>query len=64
MHYFNAVSRLSADTVAILTYIDPVVALLLSYFVLREKMTGLQFLGAILILGSTLVNELTNNKQS
>lgn len=59
VHYFNAVSRLKAETVAILTYIDPVVALLLSYFVLKESMTALQFLGAILILGSTLFNELS-----
>ena len=59
VHYFNAVSKLKAETVAILTYIDPVVALLLSYLVLKEKMTALQFLGAILILGSTLFNELS-----
>ena len=62
VHYFNAVSRLKAETVAILTYIDPVVALFTSYFILREKTTGLQMLGAILILASTLVNELTKNK--
>lgn len=62
VHYFNAVSRLKAETVAILTYIDPVVALMLSYFFLKEKMTFLQFLGAILILASTLVNELTKAK--
>ena len=63
VHYFNAVSRLKAETVAILTYIDPVVALFTSYFILREKTTGLQMLGAILILASTLVNELTKNKE-
>ena len=57
VHYFDAVSRLKAETVAILTYIDPVVALLLSFFVLKEKMTILQLVGAILILGSTLANE-------
>ena len=59
VHYFNAVSKLKAETVAILTYIDPVVALFLSYFVLKESMTALQFLGAVLILGSTLFNELS-----
>lgn len=56
--YFNAISKLKADVVAILTYIDPVVALLLSYFVLREKMTLPQFIGAVIILLSTLINEL------
>ena len=64
VHYFNAVSRLKAETVAILTYIDPVVALLTSYFILREKTTGLQMLGAGLILASTLANELIKNKKS
>lgn len=58
VHYFNAVSRLKAETVAILTYIDPVVALSLSYFVLKEKTTGLQIIGAVLILVSTLANEI------
>jgi drug/metabolite transporter (DMT)-like permease len=56
--YFNTISKLKADVVAILTYIDPVVALLLSYFVLREKMTLSQFIGAVIILLSTLINEL------
>lgn len=63
VHYFNAVSRLQAETVAILTYIDPVVALFLSYFVLKEDMTALQFLGAVLILGSTLFNELSKTSK-
>ena len=63
VHYFNAVSRLKAETVAILTYIDPVVALFLSYFVLKENMTALQLLGAILILGSTLFNELSKTSK-
>ena len=49
VHYFNAVSNLKAETVAIMTYIDPVVALLLSYFVLKEQTTGMQIIGAILI---------------
>lgn len=63
VHYFNAVSRLKAETVAILTYIDPVVALFLSYFVLKENMTALQFLGAVMILGSTLFNELSKTSK-
>ena len=63
VHYFNAVSRLKAETVAILTYIDPVVALFTSYFILKEKTTGLQLLGAGLILASTLANELIKSKK-
>lgn len=63
VHYFNAVSKLKAEIVAILTYIDPVVALMLSYFVLREKMTFPQFIGAVIILLSTLINELLSLKK-
>ncbi|MBP3200343.1 MAG: EamA family transporter [Lachnospiraceae bacterium] len=63
VHYFNAVSRLKAETVAILTYIDPVVALFLSYFVLKEKATGLQMIGAALILFSMFANEIIKNKK-
>lgn len=63
VHYFNAVTNLKAETVAILTYLDPVVALFLSFFVLKEDMTALQFLGAVLILGSTLFNELTKSSK-
>ncbi len=62
VHYFNAVSRLKAETVAILTYIDPVVALFTSYFILKEKTTGIQMIGAGLILVSTLANELIKSK--
>ena len=58
VQYFTAVANLKAKTVAILTYIDPVVAMLLSFFVLKESMTKLQFLGAVLILSSTLINEM------
>ena len=63
VHYFDAVSKLKAETVAILTYIDPVVALFLSYFVLKEDMTALQFFGTVLILGSTLFNELSKTNK-
>ena len=57
VHYFDAVSNLKASIVAILTYIDPVVALLLSYFVLKEKMNIIQIIGVILIFASTIINE-------
>ena len=62
VRYFNAVSSLKAETVAILTYLDPVVALLLSYFILKESFNHLQFIGAFLILASTLFNELYKGK--
>lgn len=56
--YFGSMQNLSAQTIAIFSYIDPVVAILISTFILRENMDMLGVVGAVLILGSTLVSEL------
>lgn len=55
--YFSALKELPGQEAAILSYIDPLVAVLLSVFVLGESMTVIQILGGILILGFTLWNE-------
>ena len=56
--YFDAVNKLSAQTVGILSYIDPVEAVLLSAFLLHEPVTVYTIAGAVLILGATAVSEL------
>ena len=56
--YFSSLSRLPGQTAAILSYIDPLVAVLVSVTLLHEPMTGLQLVGGGLILGFTLWNEL------
>ena len=56
--YFGSMERLRAQTIALFSYIDPVTALILSAVILGEKMSGLGFLGALLILGAALVSEL------
>lgn len=56
--YFSSLSRLPGQTAAILSYIDPLVAVLVSVTLLQEPMTGLQLVGGGLILGFTLWNEL------
>ncbi len=60
--YFGSVHKLPAQTVAIFSYIDPVVAILLSALLLQEPMTVWSWIGAVLILGSTLLSELTSKK--
>ena len=55
--YFGSMKRLRAQTIALLSYIDPVFALLLSAAVLHEPITPLGLLGAALIIGSALVGE-------
>lgn len=58
--YFGSLMQLKAQTAAILSYIDPVVAVLLSAMVLREHMSLLSGLGAVLVLGAAVVSELPN----
>lgn len=56
--YFSSLRSLKAQTAAILSYIDPVVAILLSALLLRERMSLLGGVGAVLVLGSAIVSEL------
>lgn len=57
--YFSSLKELPGQKAAILSYIDPLVAVLISVTVLGESMTLMQLAGGILILGFTLWNELT-----
>lgn len=56
--YFSSVNELPGQKAAILSYIDPLVAVLVSVCLLGEAMTMWQLFGGILILGFTLWNEL------
>ncbi len=61
--YFGAMDHLSSQTVAMLSYIDPVIAVLISVFVLAEPMKVLDIPGAVLILGAAIVSELPERKK-
>ena len=61
--YFSSIEKLNTQTVAIFSYIDPIVAIILSAVILSEKMSAFGVIGAILILGSTMVSELTFKKK-
>ena len=56
--YFTALGSVSGQKAAILSYVDPLVAVLISVTVLGEPMTLWQAVGGVLILGFTLWNEL------
>lgn len=60
--YFGSVKKLRAQTVAVLSYIDPVSALLLSALVLHERLTVSGIFGAVMIIGSALVSEIERKK--
>ncbi len=56
--YFSSLKELPGQKSAILSYIDPLVAVLVSVVILHEKMTLMQIIGGALILGFTLWNEI------
>ncbi len=61
--YFAAIPEIPVHTSAILSYIDPVTALFISFVVLREKATVYSLIGAVLVLGSTLLSEISFKKE-
>lgn len=56
--YFGSMEALPAHTLALLGYLDPVLAILFSALLLREPMTPAQALGAALILCAAVAAEL------
>ena len=56
--YFSSLQHVPGQEAAVLSYIDPLLAVVLSVLVLHEPMNGWQLLGGALILGFTLLNEL------
>ena len=59
--YFSSLKELPGQKAAILSYIDLLVAVLISVTILGEKMTIWQIAGGVLILGFTLWNEVSPN---
>lgn len=55
--FFPSVNLLPSQTVAVFSYIDPVLAILLSALVLHQPLTTVQVLGAVLLLGASFVSE-------
>lgn len=64
LFYFNSIQNLESQTVAIYSYVDPISAIIMSSLLLGEKMTILQVIGGILIIGSTFINEIFAKKLS
>ena len=55
--YFSSIEQLTGQQVSIYGYIDPLVAILISFTILQERTEPIQMLGGALILGATFVNE-------
>ncbi|MBQ8150229.1 MAG: EamA family transporter [Clostridia bacterium] len=56
--YFGSVSGLKAQTAALLSYLDPVVAILLSALLLGENLSVPGLIGALMVLGAALLSEM------
>ena len=55
--YFASMDGLKAQSIAVISYLDPIFALVLSACILKEPMTVYGVIGAVLILGAALVSE-------
>lgn len=61
--YFTCIQKLSAQTAAVFSYIDPVLAIVFSAVFLNEGMTLLQAAGGVLVIGAAFVNEMYSVKK-
>ena len=61
--YFGGMEGLKVQTIAVFSYIDPVSALLFSALLLREPLSLLNILGAVMIIGSAMVSEIKATKK-
>ena len=61
--YFSGLQKLSGQSVALISYIDPVSALIFSAVFLKEAMTPAQAVGALAIIGGAMFGEM-NRKTS
>ena len=57
--YFGSMDGLRVQSIALLSYIDPVSALMFSALLIREPLTLPGIIGAVMIIGSAIVSELT-----
>lgn len=55
--YFSGIKDVEGQSIAILSYIDPIFAVIISSVILEETMGILQIIGGVLILGSTYLSE-------
>lgn len=56
--YFSALGTLPVQSIAILGYLEPVISVLCSVLILREPITALGIIGAVLTVGSAAASEL------
>ena len=63
MLFFGAAGKLPAQSTALLSYLDPLLAVVLSAVILHQTMNTPQMIGAGLILGAAFVGEVFGVKK-
>ncbi|MDD4689978.1 MAG: DMT family transporter, partial [Eubacteriales bacterium] len=61
--YFSSLSKLPVQTIAVCGYLEPLSAVVFAALLLGEKMTSLQIIGALFIIGGAMIGELLNKKE-
>jgi drug/metabolite transporter (DMT)-like permease len=57
LFFFSGMQKLKGQSIAALSYADPITSLVISAVILQEQMTFVQMLGGALLLGSTFISE-------
>lgn len=61
--YFGSMEYVAGQTAAVISYVDPAIAVLASILILKEDMNFVEILGAVLIIGAALMSEITFGKR-
>lgn len=61
--YFSGMKDMSAQSIAILSIIDPMLAVILSSIILSEPLSILTIIGAVLILSATVISEVSDHRK-
>lgn len=60
--YFSSIKSVKSQSIAILSYLDPIVAIIISFLFLGESMNRVQVLGGVLILSTAYMSERSSSK--
>lgn len=60
--YFSSIKNVKGKSIAILSYLDPIVAVAISFIVLGESMNKFQIMGGLLILSASYISETSRKK--
>ncbi|MDO4800349.1 MAG: DMT family transporter [Bacillota bacterium] len=61
--FFSAMNKIPSQSSALLSYIDPLASLVLSALILGERLSGMQWIGAILIFGGAILGQVFGERR-